>query len=344
MRNHYPKYVFPLFLACWVLVGANSILGSEKEYGVYEYVIRKAQGTYEQITVDLEAAAAKSGWKVVAVVDAGVMKDCPSRARVFVLYDSLYARDIMDANRNTGPFAVLDRINLFQDEEGNHVSIVNPHSINRTILMDDQKYEAMTVAHLQALRTMITSAVKGEESRKQYGEMRDRGYIGKTMGIIAGGKFEDKVEDVFVIPGGNWKDVADKVEEGLSKPGKEWGTHVVYRAEMPGFETALLGATGTPMDTKSFDIVGEGGDDSRDQLSCPGFAHAAAYPIEIVVTQETTDVQVRMVHAMFRMKMYFEDAGNWAFMKHMGMPGSIADEIESALAPMLKAKNVKTVR
>jgi len=33
------------------------------------------------------------------------------------------------------------------------------------------------------------------------------------------------------------------------------------------------------------------------------------------------------VDAMFRMKMYFEDAGKWAFMKNMGMPGSLADEI-----------------
>jgi len=30
---------------------------------------------------------------------------------------------------------------------------------------------------------------------------------------------------------------------------------------------------------------------------------------------------------MYRMKMYFEDAGMWAFMKNMSMPGEIEDEI-----------------
>jgi hypothetical protein len=30
---------------------------------------------------------------------------------------------------------------------------------------------------------------------------------------------------------------------------------------------------------------------------------------------------------MFRMKMYFEDAGKWAFMKNVRMPGSIQDEL-----------------
>ena len=32
-----------------------------------------------------------------------------------------------------------------------------------------------------------------------------------------------------------------------------------------------------------------------------------------------------------RMKMYFEDAGKWAFMKNMGMPGSIASETEAQI-------------
>jgi hypothetical protein len=31
---------------------------------------------------------------------------------------------------------------------------------------------------------------------------------------------------------------------------------------------------------------------------------------------------------MFRMKMYFEDAGKMAFAKNMGMPGSIEEELK----------------
>jgi hypothetical protein len=41
---------------------------------------------------------------------------------------------------------------------------------------------------------------------------------------------------------------------------------------------------------------------------------------------------------MFRMKMYFEDAGNWAFLKHMGMPGSIADEVNGQIKAALGPK------
>ena len=328
----------PVILGLVIITQTNLGRASEREYGVYEYVVRNAQGAYDQITADLRLAAEKAGWQVIAANDAGQMEDCPYKARVFVLYYPAYGKTIMEANGKTGPFAALDRINIFQDEDGCHVSVVNPHSITRTVLMDDDRYENLAEDHLQSLRTMILSAVKGEEGRKQYGEMREEGYIGKTMGVVAGGRFDDKVEDEFVIAAGDLQDVAEKVERALKRKGNEWGTQLVFTLPLPEFATVVFGTTGTPLDTKSFEIVGSGDDDARDDFKCPGLAHAGAYPIEVVVTKEGNDVKVRMVHAMFRMKMYFEDAGKWAFMKHMGMPGSIAGEITDHIRSELKTE------
>lgn len=42
-------------------------------------------------------------------------------------------------------------------------------------------------------------------------------------------------------------------------------------------------------------------------------------------------MRVRLVNVMYRMQMYFEDAGKWAFMKNMGMPGSIQDELTAQI-------------
>ncbi len=308
-------------------VATQAAVSGEKEYGVYQYVIESAHGTFEAISSSIENSARAAGWSVVTKVNAGVPDGCMYKARVFVLHKSSYADNVMAANRTTGPFAVVDRVNLFEDENGIHVAVVNPHSINRTILMDDTKYEAMTQAHLQALRSMIASAVKGNPSERQYGQMRHVGYISKTMGVMAGGSFDSKLVELATVSGGNWKEVAAKVRDGLSQQSKKWGMHRVYELELPPFETVLFGTTGTPMDGKSFDIVGAGADESRENLKYPGLAHAAAYPIEIVVAKEGDAVTVRTVEVMFRMKMYFEDAGNWAFMKNVRMPGSIQDEL-----------------
>ncbi|MFQ5706716.1 MAG: hypothetical protein ACE5HO_04655 [bacterium] len=323
------------------LIAAGSGFGQDqnegKEYGVYEYVVESAQGTFGEISNAIETGAGQAGWRVLAKFDAGVPKNCGYQARVFVLFDTAYAKQVMEANRITGPFAVVDRVNLFEDENGMHVAVVNPHSINRTILMDDSAYEEMTEAHLQALREMITAAVQGSESHKQYGQRRKKGHIDKTMGLMAGGDFVDRIEDLTAVKSGDFDAVVAKVQAGLSQPGHKWGMHLVYELELPGEDTVVFGTTGTPMDSKSFRIVKAGSDESRKELKCAGLAYAAAYPIEVVVTKVGGEVKVRLVEEMYRMKMYFEDAGKWAFMKNVKMPGSIQKELRKQVRKGLKA-------
>jgi uncharacterized protein (DUF302 family) len=316
-------------LALVLAVGlAAAAQAGEKTYGVYEYVVENVEGSFEDVSSALETAAESAGWQVLAAIDAGVPEGCSHSARVFVLYMPSYAEEVVGANRRTGPYAALDRVNLFTDENGTHVSVVNPHSITRTVLMDDTSYEDLAEAHLKALREMILSAVKGTESGRQYGQMRDEGHIGKTMGVVAGGRFEDLIQEKASVDGADYAAVGRDVFAGLGKEGKKWGMRAVCQVDMPEFNLLLIGTTGTPMDSKSFDIVKAGSDGARKEFECPGLAHAAAYPIEVVVMEHDGTVKVYMVDAMFRMKMYFEDAGKWAFMNNMKMPGSIDKELK----------------
>ncbi|MDQ7063368.1 MAG: hypothetical protein Q9P90_03885 [candidate division KSB1 bacterium] len=337
------KTIRTYLLAAVLLMSTATVFAmpekNNRGFGVYQYVVEQAEGDLDAILDSIKSAAGAAGWQVLADVAGGVPEGCKYRTHVLVLADSAYADQIMQANRVTGPFAVVDRVNVFEDERGVHVSVVNPHSINRTVLMDDEAYMEMTEAHLQKLRGMITSAVKGTVNEKEYGQFRKKGYIGKTMGVMAGGKFIDKLVAVATVSGQGWQSVAARVREGLSKPSAKWGMHRVYELALPDYRTVVFGTTGTPMDSKSFSIVRAGSDKSRKKFKCPGLAHAGAYPIEVVVAEnEDGSVSVRLVETMFRMKMYFEDAGKWAFMKNMRMPGSIQKElvqqIRSALQPM----------
>ena len=310
---------------------------AETSFGVYEYVLDRASGTLDQAAGALETALLARGLNVLAKVDAGAPQGCTYKARVFAVVDHEYAQKLMAANKKTAPFGVVDRINVFEDEKGVHVALLNPESVNRTILMDDPEQAELSRTHTEALRSVIESAGLGPAVHREYGEKRTRGHIGKTMGVMAGGPFGEKVKDEFVVASSDWKWVASKVRAGLERTGATWGLHRVYELELPEQETVIFGSTGTPMDTKSFSIVGAGADESRESFKCPGLAHAAAYPIEVVVARDGGTVKVRLVDTMYRMKMYFEDAGKWAFMKNMGMPGSIHDElatqIKSGLGP-----------
>jgi len=306
--------------------------------GVYQYVVHGARGSVDSVASAIAAAAPGAGFQALARVAAGSPAGCGYRAEVVALFHPDYGRQVIGANRRTGPFAVVDRVNVFEDEKGVHVSITNPRSVLRTVLMDDAKHAALVESHLQALRGLVSGAVEGTPAGEDYGQRREKGAIGKTMGVMAGGPFGDKVEDVSVVGGEDWKGAAERLRAGLEKKGPKWGLQLAYFLEIPEAETVVLGTTGTPMDSRSFAIVGAGADSSRDGGQCPGIAHAGAYPIELVVAHDGGAVRVRLVDSMYRMKMYFEDAGKWAFMKNMGMPGSIADEISAQIRPALAAR------
>jgi hypothetical protein len=299
------------------------------EAGVYQYVAHQVEGTPAEVAAAIAEAAPAAGFEKLAVVPVGSPAGCDFTAAVVAVYQPGFAKAVLTANRRTGPFGIVDRINVFEDEGGVHVSVVNPRSTLRTVLMEDEAHSALIEQHLADLRTLVLGAVKGREASGDYGQVRKKGHIGRTMGVVAGGPFDKKVQEVAVVGGHDWKDMASRVEKALKAKGPKWGLSLAYALELPDFDLAVFGTTGTPMDTDSFAIVGAGADESRSELACPGMAHAGAYPIEVVVTQEGVTIRTRIVDTMYRMKMFFEDAGKWAFMKNMGMPGSIEDEIQA---------------
>ena len=74
-----------------------------------------------------------------------------------------------------------------------------------------------------------------------------------------------------------------------------------------------------------FRIAGE--KRASDSYKFPGIDHNTAFPIEVIVYKDDNRIKVVTLDGMYRMKVYFEDAGKWAFMKNMGMPGQIEKEI-----------------
>lgn len=327
------RFVVLLFVATTLIPSARA-----QSYGatfVFEYAVRNAQGTVDQIAAQVLDRAKTSGFTVLAESTPGVPAACGYESRVLSLYDATYASALAAAQAGTAAFAAVDRINIFADEEGVHVAYVNPLGINRTVLLDDTGFTTTSRSHRDKLRQVITSSATGDPSDRGFGPERDQGYIGRTMGVMAGGPFNEKVQILSAAAGADLGTVLAKLREALSRPGPEWGIKIVYDQAMPGGKTHVLGLSGRAMESKSFEIVRSGSDNARNDLTCPGIAHAAAYPLELVVIERNGGVDVVLVDAMYRMKMYFEDAGKWAFMKNMGMPGSIADEIRTAVRAAL---------
>ena len=164
---------------------------------------------------------------------------------------------------------------------------MNAESVNRTVLMDDSAYADLSRTHVEALRALVAAPCTGQASEREFGEKRAGGYIGKTMGVMAGGPFAEKVKDEAVVASNDWKAVAAKVRQGLLRPGAKWGLHLVYELELPEQETVVFGSTGTPDGQQVVQHRrGRRRRRPRAPIQCPGLAHAAAYPVEVVVTRE----------------------------------------------------------
>ncbi|MHB0947868.1 MAG: hypothetical protein ACYC3Q_04270 [Gemmatimonadaceae bacterium] len=230
-----------------------------------------------------------------------------------------------------GAFAVPVRVGIFEDERGVHASMVNPRSLDRTIAAESG-LEASGDRLVAQVGTLVAEATRAKRVSSAYGQPRDRGLIGKTMGIMAGGPFSEQVEVIATYATTDTKRVADDLWRRLQQPARgTWQLRGVSRLDLDAQGIVILGVSGGPMEAKAISIVGAGGDAARAGFACPGLAYAPAFPLELVVRRAGGQVRVEAIGAMFRMKMYFEDAGRMKFARNMGMPGSIADELRAAI-------------
>ena len=320
--------------AAWAPESHAPTRPAAEEYGVYLMLVEGAQVGFDEALETLRTGIDGAGWQLLTDYSAGVESgDCDFRAHVFVVSSSEYAAQVM-AHGVGAAFALPLRVAVFEDENGVHVAAANPLSLNRTIVAEEG-FGEQSQAAAGALQQMV-AGFGDAVAADQFGQVRDRGLIGKTMGIIAGGPFPDKIEEIASTDG-QIADVADQLWAGLEELGGErrWATRPVYRLDLPEHDAVIIGVTGDPIESKSFQIVGAGSNDARDDFACPGIDHAAAYPVELVLYQDGDRVRVTLIDEMFRMKMYFEDAGKMKFAANMRMPGSIENEIRDKVEESL---------
>ena len=319
-----------LLMACVVFVLFAATAGAA-DYGVYLKSVDKAAGSFDETVQGVEKALGEKGWQVVASYQVSVPDGCGFRAHTIAAHSPAYAEKLL-ARGIRAAFALPVRIGVYEDEDGTHVAFMNPSSVNRTVLGDGtaEKLAEDTAAELS---TVIAGAAGGTRVDRQAGQMRSRGRV-SGLKMMGGGKFDDRVEVLFEKPAGEGvlEDIAGKVKAGIA--GSTTGWELVYTLELLPQGAVVLGVVSKSMESKAYSIAGE--KRKSDSSPCPGIDHAAAFPIEVVVMEEGTSVKVAILDGMYRMKVFFEDAGKLAFAKNMGMPGTIEKQIRQMVLSELK--------
>jgi uncharacterized protein (DUF302 family) len=311
----------------------------QESFGVYANLVEGADGSVADVSAAVQNALLEDGFEVLADYPLEVDGDkCGFASTILVVNDPAYAEAVL----GQGPwaaFALPLRISVFEDEAGVHVTMANPRSLNRTIASETEG-AGIAADMVERIRGVIAGAGVGQADSGEFGQMRSRGLIGKTMGIMAGGPFDSKVEEIASADAEDVGGVEGMVEllGTALKPGGgewKWGIRSMYGTVLVESELGLVGVTGDRMEIDALNIVGKGSDDSRSSMACPGINHSAAFPVELVVKLEGDEVKVYLIDEMFRMKMYFEDAGKMKFAMNMRMPGSIESEIRDKVDEVL---------
>ncbi len=315
------------------LVTIPSVAPAQGAQRVYVAVAEPVPMAVPAAATAIADALKGGGWTVLADHAVGGDRNCTYGAHVVVAQQPAHTAALLAAG-TTGAFAVPVRISVFEDERGVHVAMVNPLSIERTVI-DKAGFEASGRALINDVAGIVAGATRGTRANRPFGQSRDRGLIGKTMGVMAGGPFAEQLRVVTTAPAATNADVAriaDGIWERLRQPPKgEWQLKGIYRLDLAEHGVVILGVSGAAMETRAFRIVGAGEDDSRSDFKCPGLAYAAAFPLEVIIRRDGAQAKVEIIDAMFRMKMYFEDAGRMKFARNMGMPGSIAGELKAII-------------
>jgi uncharacterized protein (DUF302 family) len=305
-------------LAACAMVMALAGAANAEMVGVYVSSVEGMRMPFDEVVARLDQALPAGGWDVLASYENGADERCKLRAHTIAVTSKDYAASVL-ALGPRAPFALPMRIGIYEDASGVSVAFVNPSSIYRTA-MGDAAGEQLARSTGEALSRLIAASLEAPAADRQMGQMRGKGYIGG----MGGGEFEKKVEEVRA--GGTVAEALKRIDDGFAADTRGWTVSYVYQ---PAPEVAIVGVTNKATEARAFDIAG----DSRESASavCPGLDHAAAFPIEIVVDGRGGEASVLILDEMYRMKLYFEDAGNWAFMKNMTMPGQIEDEIRSLI-------------
>lgn len=341
-------------------------LANGSDHGIYLKVLEDISLPVEKVVVQVRQNLQTAGYAILAEKEisgpdriraAGEQK-CGFRGFVLVLQDTEYTR-FLSSLANKYVAAAFLKVGIYETAQGVQVNIADPETITRIVLndLDDAPYKKALTTILP-FKSKLINAIQGsafgkkvQKAQEPVRSAEDLREAAKDMFMMVGPMTFFTDEDQFPVI---YSEKTDKPKAGIQKliarirenlrsfePSEEDREYqqTPKKADLnwaisgmlfsPDSGAALLGISRSRTEALSFLIAG--GPRADKQNNCPGLDHGCAYPVEVLIYADNGKIKMRTAREMFRMDMYFWDAGKMAFMKYMNMPKMLDNSIKKAL-------------
>jgi len=363
-------------LLIYLLLFSITLFASD--HGIYLQVVSNIKGDINKVGEELKSKLKASGFNVISYTDIATpdilraKKDeqCGYRAKLILLGSNNYTK-MITARGDKYLVAAFLRVGLYETPEGIQIVIADPETINRIIFNDlwengkKNDYEQV-IARTKEFKSNLINAIhnlsEGNKIYKMLEPIRsdnDLRESSRDMFMMVGKMTffndEDQFPVIYSRKNGegkkglerlvndiqnnlrNFKPVKDDMDYRYVASADVMKWKIIGQVYSPDSTSVVLGITRPQTEGLSFQIAGSKRE--TNSYKCPGVDHLVAYPIEVLITQKDGQLKVSTPREMFRMDMYFWDAGKMAFMNHMSMPSVLDESIGLALLGKEYKKN-----
>ncbi len=291
-----------LFLSVFLLIFLSNF--SYAGLTTYELVGSIQTSNHTAVVKDVKAALNKD-FKVV-----GIFNPAGNKSLTVLILENKAFFDAVDKTGRVSFFAVPLRVGIQQIKGANKIMFTNPVYVVDAFAKGKSKLQKAAFNVKKMLESDLLKVANIKAAKKEFGYSTDEEEIGdwQMMG--------QSIYTISKIGGKEFKSIDEAVKAlnaSLAKHINGWTK--IYQVKLN--KAVVIGVSNPKFEKEAFKIG--------------GYDHLCAFPIEIVIMNKN-GIAAWVLPEMYRMSLYFMDAGMGAFSAHMSMPG----EIDSSLNGLLK--------
>jgi len=361
-----------------ILILLLSILLQASDHGIYLLTVSNIKGNIDKVGDELKTKLQNASYNMLAYTDIAVPdivrpkkeEQCGFKAKLILMSSDEYTK-MLTAQGNKYLIASFIKVGLYETPNGIQVVMGDIETINRIVfndLWEDGKTSEynLVVNKTKEFKKNIVNAIRSieggskvEQAMEPIRDDEDLRESARDMFMMVGPltffNDEDQFPLIYSRKNSEGKEGIEKFKNEIKnnlknfKPTKDdvdyryvaspevlkW--KIIGEVYSPDESALMLGITRPQTEGLSFHIAGSSRE--TEQNSCPGIDHVCAYPIEVLIIQKEGQLLVYTAREMFRMDMYFWDAGKMAFMNHMSMPGILDESVGIAILGKEYKKN-----